>query len=289
MAKAAGEIKNAGLHHISIARINSSFTPMGTEADPNTVADGTTTHALHISWPDSFVQAQPTWDVEKTQGGNQPGPSITLGINDRGESTITLAMKNETLSALIEGISNDTSTVSDWFMTGHNPRLDTFYDYMVIVSSKVVGDGIAEHWINKIYLNCKINISEYMGASQAAGTNTHMLTMTLQPNESTKTAWGALLSTTTMAFTDDKTDYNEIRADAPLTITTHVASVSDTQFILGFRPLSTDVAAVSQVFSKDGVTTNPTSVVVATGVVTIPSAGASEEWVALYETFFEAI
>ncbi|KKK63632.1 hypothetical protein LCGC14_2992360, partial [marine sediment metagenome] len=67
------------------------------------------------------------------------------------------------------------------------------------------------------------------------------------------------------------------------------ASVSDTTFVLGFRPLSTDVLAVSQVFAKDGTTTNPTSVVVATGVVTIPTASAQEEWISLYETNYQAI
>jgi hypothetical protein len=289
MAKSAGETKSAGIQHVSIARINSNFVPMGTAADPNTVADGTTTSALHVSWADALALAQPTQAIEKTLGGNQPGPSINLGTNDRGEATLTLAMNNETLMALIEGTTNDSTTVSDWLMMAHNPRLDNFLDYIVIASAKVVGDGIAEHWINKIYLNTKLQITEYISLSQAAGTNSHMTTLTLTPNESTKTPWGALLSTTSMNITDDKTDYIEIRTDAPLSITTHVASVSDTEFTLGFRPISTDVLQVSQVFSKDGVTTNPTSVNTTTGVVVIPSAAASETWVGLYETNYVAI
>lgn len=289
MAKTVGNVKSAGIQHVSIYRINSSFTPMGTEADPNTVADGTTTSAIHIEWADNLAMSQNTMAVEKTQGGNQPGPSIVLGISEHGDATLTLAMDNEQLSALIEGISNDAATVSDWMIKGHNPRIDQFYDYGVICSAKVVGDGIAEHWVNKCYLNVKLQITEYMSLSQAAGTNSHMMTITMTPNVSTKTPWGALLSTTALNLTSDKSDYLEIRSDAPLAVTTHVATATDTTFILGFRPTSTDVTAASQVFSKDGVTTNPTSVVVATGTVTIPAAAASEEWVALYETNFVAI
>ena len=289
MAKTAGEVKNAGIHHVSIGRINSSYTHMGSAADPNTIANATTLNALHVSWADSFVPAQPTPAVEKTQGGNQPGPSIILGISDQGEATLTLAMENETLSALIEGVTIDTTTVSDWLMTGHNPRYDTFYNYIVIVSSKVEGDGIALHWINKIYLNAELRISAYMGASQAAGTNSHMVTITILPDDSTKTPYGSLLSTTNMAFTDHKTSYLDIRTDAPLSMTTHVADTGETTFILGFRPTSTDVLEASQIFSKNGTATNPTSVVVATGVVTIPEATAADEWVALYETNFVAI
>jgi len=289
MSKAAGELHNAGMHHVSIGRINSSFAHRGAAADPETISDGTTLSAIHAAWADNLVQAQPTRKIATSEGGNQPGPSIFLGVSDNGEATITFALENETLSALLEGVTVDSATVSDWFITGHNPRLDTFYNYIVIVSSKVVGDGIAQHWMNKIYLNCEIAISEYPGASQADGLNNHMITITMKPDDSTRTPWGALHSAGSNAFTDDKTPYMEIRADAPLSITTHVASVSDTTFVLGFRPLSTDVADVSQIFAKDGTTTSPTSVVVATGLVTIPSAGASEEWIALYETFFEAI
>lgn len=290
MAKAAGEIHNAGMHHVSIGRINSSFAHRGAAADPETISDGTTLSAIHAAWADNLVQAQPTRKIATSEGGNQPGPSIFLGVSDNGEATITFALENETLSALLEGVTIDTATVSDWLMTGHNPRLDTFYNYIVIVSSKVVGDGIAQHWMNKIYLNSEIAISEYPGASQADGLNNHMITITLKPDDSTRTPWGSLHSAGSNAFTDDKTPYMEIRSDAPLSITTYVATVTTpVQFVLGFRPLSTDVLAVSQVFAKDGTTTAPTSVVVATGVVTIPTPGASEEWIALYETNFQAI
>ncbi|HEB28639.1 MAG TPA: hypothetical protein ENI05_12850 [Porticoccus sp.] len=289
MAKAAGELHNAGMHHVSIGRINSSFAHRGAAADPETISDGTTLNAIHAAWADNLVQAQPTRKTATSEGGNQPGPSIFLGVSDNGEATITFALENETLSALLEGVTIDAATVSDWLMTGHNPRLDTFYNYITVVSSKVVGDGIAQHWMNKIYLNCEIAISEYPGASQADGLNNHMITITMKPDDSTRTPWGSLHSAGSNAFTDNKTPYMEIRADAPLSITTHVASSSDTTFVLGFRPLSTDVAAVSQIFAKDGVTTSPTSVVIATGVVTIPSASAQEEWIAFYETFYETI
>jgi hypothetical protein len=289
MAKSAGEIHNAGMYHVSIGRINSSFKHRGAAADPETIADGTTLNAIHAAWADNLVPAQPTTKVAKSEGGQQPGPSIILGVSDNGDATLTFALENETLSALIEGITIDTSTVSDWLMTGPNPQLDTFYNYIVIISSKVVGDGIAQHWMNKIYLNAQLKITEYPGASQADGTNNHMITITITPDNSTRTAWGALLSTTSNAFTDNKTPYVQYRTDAPLTLTTYIASATDTTFVLGYRPLSTDVAAVSQVFAKDGVTTNPTSVVVATATVTIPSAAASEEWIALYETNFEAV
>jgi len=289
MAKTAGEVKNAGIHHVSIGRIDSSFAHRGTAADPETIADGTTLNALHISYADNYVPAQPTIAIEKTQGGNQPGPSIILGVSDNGEATLTLAMENETLSALIEGVTVDVTTVSDWLMTGHNPRNDTFYNYIVIVSSKVEGDGIALHWINKIYLNVELKISAYMGASQTAGTNSHMVTITMTPDDSTKTPYGALLSTTNMAFTDNKTPYLDIRTDSPLSMTTHVCTATETTFVLGFRPTSTDVLAVSQIFTKDATVTNPTSVVVATATVTTPEQAASEEWIALYETDFVAV
>ncbi len=289
MAKAAGEIHNAGMHHVSIGRINSSFAHRGAAADPETIVSGTTLNAIHAAWADNLVQAQPTRKTATSEGGNQPGPSIFLGVSDNGEATITFALENETLSALLEGITIDTSTVSDWLMTGHNPRLDTFYNYITIVSSKVVGDGIAQHWMNKIYLNCEIAISEYPGASQADGLNNHMITITMKPDDSTRTAWGALHSAGSNAFTDNKTPYMEHRTDAPLSMTTFIADSAETTFVLGFRPPSTDVLAVSQVFSNDGTTTNPTSVVIATGVVTVPSTTAQEEWIALYETNFQAI
>lgn len=289
MSKSAGEVFNAGMYHVSIGRINSSFAHRGTAADPETISDGTTLNAIHIGFADNLAQAQGTQKIAKSEGGQQPGPSLVLGTSDNGEATLTLALENQTLSALIEGITIDTATVSDWLQTGQNPRLDTFYNYIVIVSTKAVGDGIAQHWKNIIYNNVELKITEYPGASQADGTNVHMVTITLTPNDSTRTAWGALLSTTSMAFTDNKTPFTTIFTDAPLTMTTHIASSSDTDFTLGFRPLSTDVLAVSQVFAKDGTTTNPTSVAIATGIVTIPSASAQEEWIALYETNYQSI
>jgi hypothetical protein len=292
MAKTVGDVKSAGIQHVSIARVNSSFYPVGTAPDPETIANQTTLNAIHVQWADNLGLAQPTQAVEKTQGGNQPGPSIVLGIDDRGESTLTLAMDNEQLSALVEGISNDASTISDWMIKGHNPRLDTFYDYMIIASAKVVGDGIAEHWVNKIYLASKMVITEYMNLSQSAGTNSHMITFTLTPNESTRTPWGALWSTTGVGFTSDKTDYCEIRSDAPLTVTYYKGENADTGFTVGFRPTTSDVASASNAFSKDGVTvTTPTvtSISTTTGAVVTPSMAAAEEWVVLYETLFVAI
>jgi hypothetical protein len=290
MAKSQGNTKSAGLYYVTINRINSSFYPVGTAADPETITEQTTLNGLVVEWADNMAMAQPTMAVEKTQGGQQPGPSVNLGISDRGEATLTLAMNNEQLHQLVEGYTeNDATTISDWLILAHNPRLDTHYDYMVIVSSKVTGDGITEHWMNKIYLNTKLQITEYMSVSQAAGTNSHMVTLTMTPNESTRTPWGALLSTTTLGLTQDKTDYLEIRTDAPLTTTYYKGSVSDTGYTVGYRPTTDDVASVSNAFSKDGVTSAPTSISTTTGAVVTPSMAAGEIWITLYETLFVAI
>jgi hypothetical protein len=98
-----------------------------------------------------------------------------------------------------------------------------------------------------------------------------------------------LISASNLNLTDDKTDVIKIRSDNPLTITTHVADNAETQFILGYRPTTSDVAQASNAFSKDGVDFTPTSVSTTTGAVVIPSATAAEIYIALYETAFQAI
>lgn len=158
-----------------------------------------------------------------------------------------------------------------------------------MLSTKVVGDGIQQQWITYAYPNCKLSITGYPGMQQAGGTNSNPMTITVTPNMSTRFPWGALLSTGTNAFANNRSDYMAYRADYPLGLTTHVADIGDTQFVTGYRPKSADVADSNNKFGKDGVAFTPTSITPATGVVVIPSATAQEIYIAMYETMFVAI
>ena len=282
-------ITNAGIDHVTIYRIDQNFVPKGMSNTPDVIVDGTTLNALHINRADNLTMGQPTRVVATTRGGGTPGPTFQMGINDLGQPTITFAMKDIQLESSIEGVTPDSTTHSDLLIAGHNPGLQFFGSYGVIIHSQVKGDGVGQNWVNKCYLNCTITTTQYMAAGQAGGENTQMMIITLTPSQSTKTPAGELISSLTSEYENDTTDYLDYYSDDPMYVSTYVAAVSDTGWTLPFKPTSSEVLNSENITTKDGVVENATSITTATAAIVTPVMASQETWVFFGPTQFKTV
>ncbi|KKL65360.1 hypothetical protein LCGC14_2155750 [marine sediment metagenome] len=284
-------IKDEGIPYISIFRLSAAGIAKGASYDPDEVVVGTGTvyNAIVLNRAMTAVPGTPTYVKGATRGGGSVGPTIELGQDTRGDETITFAMDNLQLNALIRNVTMDDSSPG-MLITADNPQQKLFGRYGVIISSYVSGDdGISGEYKNRCILNAGLTITQKRGESQEGGVNVQSTIITISKDDGIRMPWGVLISATALGVKGDVTDEITIMSRAPLTISSHVGLAADVGWTLPFLPLSAEVADVFNRASKDGVTDNLTSISVSTGVIVTAAMADQEVWSVLYPTLFDTV
>jgi hypothetical protein len=284
----------AGAFYVQVAKRNSSGYPVGTVADPETIAADTTSSSLLIGSLDSFTPPTPTTEFAIDQGGQSLRGSIALGNSATGTPAIVLSEFDETLHALIKGTAADATSVDGWLFSAGNVQQKIFPQLTTLVTTKILNiDDGSEYFHTWVMYNTQWQDAGGGGASQASGTNPNPLSYNLNLSMSQRNVTGVALSESSGMQVVDGTDaWCKIRSRWPIALTTYIADGIETDFILGYRPVFSTVTdgKTDNSFTINGVATAPTSVDTSTGVVVIAAAGSAQDvHVAAYQTKFVAI
>jgi hypothetical protein len=281
-------VKNEGIPYVTIYRLDASKIAKGASYTPDEVVSGAGVvyNAIVLNRAMNAVPGTPTYLSGDTRGGGTPGPSIELGMDTRGDETLTLAMDNLQLNALIRNVTMDDDSAG-MLITADNPQQKLFGRYGVIISSYVAGDnGIDGEWKNRCILNAGLTITQKRGESQDGGVNVQQTIITIKKGDSTRLPYGELISATSLVVNNDQTDEVTIFSRAPLFVTSYVGLAADTGWTAPYLPLSNEVLDVFNRATKDGVTDNLTSFDLVTAAIVVPSMADQEVWSVMYPTEF---
>lgn len=283
MAAVAGAGHIAGFYQAQFMFRNSNGYPMGTQSNPDGVGAGTTTHSYLMTGPVEAGEPTAEYDEAEFFGGQSYLGKRDLGLASIGSFDLTLSARDEVLESYITATTADVTTVSSHVLTAPNVRKTTPVQGMLALTMGWQDSVGTNKYLT--YLYHSVSMRRPMGgASSAGGRNPNARSLRVTPTLSTRTGLGYLFSATGISVTENSDIMLEIRHDNFLAFTTYVAANAATTFVLGFRPLSTDVLNTTNVVTKNGVTFAPVSISATTGVVTIASATTLDIYNVAYPT-----
>lgn len=281
----------AGFYHALFMMRDSSGYPFGILTDPDSAANGTTTHAHKLIGAVEASALAITREVATFRGGQSVMGRRQLGVNDFGDFDLTLSAFDETFHALISGSAIDTTIASSNSVTTPNTRRGDPPQGMLLLTLGFQTLAGVNKFITYAYPNVQISEAESGAANQSGGENPLPMRYRVTVSSSDRTFFGLPYSGTTLAPSENNDLFVRYITTKPIAVTTYKAAASATGFTLGYRPVSSDHAGARNVFSKNGASAHAdvTGVNTSTGVITINAASASDIWVATYETDFVAI
>lgn len=281
----------SGAYEALWCRRDSNGYPKGISTTPDSVSNGSTHHAYRIP---GLVQATaPSVSRGRVtfRGGMKARGSRTTGLEDFGDFTITTAAFDETFDALVTGsVADATTGGSNNVITAPNSNLaDKPQGFLVLTRGFQTSDG-ANKYMHWIYNNVTLEPVD-PEVNQTTGENPQSMAYTVTPSQSTRSIFGLPLSALTIAVEDNNDYYIRYRTDERIHVTTYIDDASATSFVVGYRPVSSDHAGLTNVFSTQGAVShaNVSGFSVTTGATTHTAASAGNIWVAVYGTRFTAI
>ncbi len=279
----------AGAYHAQWCFRNSDGYPMGTQSSPDSVANGTTTHARKLTGLVEAAAMQISRETATFKGGQALLGKRQLGVSDLGDFMLKLSAYDPIWHAFINRNAVDTTTVTGNVLSAPNLGEGDPPQGMLLLTTGYTPIGGANKFLTYAYHNVQISPTNLGGASQGGGENPNPLEYTVTALPADRTFLGLPFADTDLVVVDNTDWYTLYESQYPVGLTTYVALGSATSFILGYRPKSSDVAQARNSFTKNGAISAPTSCNTTTGSVVIPSATAADIWVAVYETLFQAI
>lgn len=288
MAAAADRGFIAGFFHLQVAMRDSNGYPMGSDTTPNTKTGLDVKHAYKLTGPVEAAVPAPTRDIATFRGGLGILGQRAMGVSDLGSFTITLSAYDETFHAMVSGSVVDVATHTELAMTAPNMALADLPQLILLLTIGFQNDSGTNEFLNILYNNVQISPT-IPGAGQDSGANPRPQVYTVTPSLSSRMGHGMLYSASALAVQDNRDVGVMIRYLKPLGLTTYIDDASATTFVLGYRPVDTNATNAINVVLKNGVKTNPTSIVTTTGVVTITAGSSLDIWNVLYPTDFVSI
>lgn len=288
MAAAADRGFIAGFFHAQVAMRNSSGYPMGSDTTPNTVANLEVKHAYKLTGPVETAVPAPTRDIATFRGGLGILGQRAMGVSDLGSFDLTLSAYDETFHAMVSGSTVDVATHTELAMTAPNMARADLPQLILLLTIGIQNDSGTNEFLNIIYNNVQIGPA-IPAAGQDSGVNPRPQVYTVTPSLSDRMGHGMLYSASALAVQDNRDVGVMIRYLYPLALTSYIDDGIATTFVVGYRPVSTNATNTINVVLKNGVKTNPTSIVTTTGVVTITAGTAADVWSVLYPTEFVSI
>lgn len=254
-------------------------------------ANGTTSHAYmtqDIS-TSGFSPRAPV--VVEFEAGNAIVGKTSYGGSDLQAFDITGDAEDHSIMALTNGSNKDTTTVSGWEVVGSNPLRIAMPDMIVMITNEFISREAATKgttfYRNVIIPSCKIrcNIGGFAFQGKVP------FTMNVTPTSAAKFPNGVAFSSN-QAWADNTIDHYVIVTENPLALTTFISDGTETDFITGYRPVSTVVTISTRPnwFARNGTAQALSSIVTTTGVATMAAAGTAGDFnVLVYETNFVTI
>lgn len=270
--------------YVTVGKRDSNGYFQGQVDDPDTPGTDTTSSAMkleNITAFDTGTDIKPTISVT---GGQQNLGKVRLPVSELSTPTFSLTEFDESFHALFVGdYTNDVSYNTARLIRPLNAYQEDFISCFVrfhIRRTKRTSTAFLQYWDIYTYLNCVIEQTSGPAVTEQTGDATNPANigykLTLAP--STRDITGGLLSSMTLGAQDDKDVCIVHRSLLPLQTTVYNANGSTTTFTLGFRPSTSDATgAIGNNYTLNGSQTSVTSIVVATGVVTITAAGNSAD------------
>lgn len=288
MAATTGMI--AGAYYMQVAFRATTGYPMGTQTSPNSVANGTTTHAYKVKGFVEVTAPSPTYSVANRRAGQKLLGQVQLGLSDLGSFNVTLSDYDETFRAYINGITPDVTTSTGNTFTASNVRRATKPQFVTIFTLGFQTDSGSNEYVNIFYPSVTFS-DAYPGGNQGDGDNPNALTYTVTPTASANTGTGLTFAATNLDVEDDTDIQFIMRSPKPVGVTTHVADTSDTTFTVGYKPTSSVVDGSTNLWALNGADGNAavSAFSTSTGAVTIGSATAGHVYVATYYTDFVSL
>lgn len=282
----------SGAYECLVYTVDDNGFPMGTLTSPNAPASGTTTHAYRTKGLVEATAPSASYRRATFTYGMKNRGSRDLGVSDFGEFEITLSSRDSAFDTLIGGGATDTAN----FGTNHTlwapntnkpsrPRLG-----IILTQGFQDVDSGDNEFIHYMYPNVQIRAASH-GANQNDGENPNPLTFTCIPSAATRTPFGLPVTDSSMDLEDDSDIVFFYKTEDRIQLTTYIAAAGATSFILGYRPLYSEVAGAYNVFTMEGApnSSDVTALNTTTGVATIAAATITDIYVAVTPTEFTAI
>lgn len=284
MAESAGPGTHLYPGYVTIGKRDSNGYFQGQISDPNTPGTDATSSAMKLENITAFDTGAPTRPTVDVTGGQQNLGKIRLPVSQLSTPSFQLSEFDEAFHALFVGnYTDDVSYNTGRLIRPLNTYQETFIDCFVrfhIRRSHRTSTAFTQYWDIFTYLNCVIKQVSGPAVTEQSGdtTNPANIGYELVLSPSTRDITGGLLSSMTLGAQDNKDVCLVHRSLKPLQTTVYNADGIEVVFTMGFRPSTSDATgAIGNNYTLNGVQTSVTSVVVATGVVTISSAGSSTD------------
>lgn len=276
-----------GAYYVQIARRDSEGYPMGTEAAPDAVTNGTNADAYLMRNIRSVGQPQPNVEYVIDRGGQEIRTKKYLGITDFGETQIEFSERDDVFHALITATNVVTDYPSGWRQTTRNVNIKTPPTWFVIVSvqSEVIDDTnstITPRWFHHVFPNVQFFAQE-AGVSQNGGDTPNPLIYNMVVNRSYRSVTGKLMEDMGFNVVSNSDIYTTIESANPIALTTYVEKGSpDGAFKSGYLPL-TAATTGDKGLTKEGVQVAITSASITTGDIVAAAGSAGDKFVFIYE------
>lgn len=290
MAETAEKGMVAGMYHAFIMKRDSNGYPMGQLADPNAPAVATVYPPYKIPGIVGWVPPIPASEIATRRGGQKVLGQRRLGISGLGQGQLTLSDYDETFLSLIGGSAVDVATHTENALSAMNSQAFDIPQMFLMLVAGFQNDAGTNKFLTGGYNNVQVDQVD-TPMSQNAGDNPNGPVFNVTPSTSLRTPTGMLFSATGMAVVDDKDINwrNHNSSNRGLWVDTYIDDGIATTFALTYKPIDTDETGITNMITKNGVLTAVTSIVLATGVVTITPGTSGDIWVVAYPTDYELV
>jgi hypothetical protein len=282
----------SGFYELQVYTVDDNGFPMGTLTTPNAPASGTTTHAYRTKGPIEASAPSASYRRATFTYGMKNRGSRDLGVSDFGEFDITLSSRDSAFDTLIGGGATDTTNAGTnhtlWAPNTNKPSRPRLG--LILTQGFQGVDDEDNEFIHYFYPNVQIRAASH-GANSNDGENPNPLQFTVIPSAATRTPFGLSVEDTAMGLEDDSDIVFYYKTEDRIALTTYIAANAATTFVLGYRPLYSEVAGAYNVFTMEGNpnTADVTALNTTTGAATIASATVTDIYVAVYPTEFLSI
>jgi len=290
MAEAATPGTHLYPGYVTIGKRDSNGYFQGQVADPNAPGTDAISSAMKLENITSFETGMATRPTITVTGGQQTLGKVGLPASELSTPSFVLSEFDESFHALFVGdYTNDITYNTGRLIRPMNAYQEDFIDCFVrfhIRRTARTSTANTLYYDIYTYLNCVIEQTSGPSVTEQSGnaTNPANIGYSLKLSSSTRDITGALLSSMTLGAQDNKDVCIIHRSLLPLQTTVYNADGTETTFELGYRPSTTDATgAIGNNYTLNGTQGTVTSVVVATGVVTMTGAGSSAD-IAIMDT-----
>lgn len=274
-----------GLHSVAFWRVKSGKS-YG-QLNPNgTLTGDTISHALDYLG-DGLLVGLPQVTRKRVQfGGNVIKGTAYMGVGEISEFEIQLAPSKINLDILAASAQENTTTIIGAKISSPNHYNQTLNDVGLLVNCYFQSDDEATQGNTEfrtfIVPLCQLQVN-YANVTTGDGDNPQPVSISVTADFAKYYPWGEALGAD---FAGGKATYFYIDSLYPYAHTAWIADGVETTYELKYSPAHTSVTSgrTGHITAINGTPTAATSIVVATGVVTVAAAGSDGN---VHDTFYQ--